>query len=561
MQNKFDLSERELQVLHELATGASNKDIGGALFISPSTVKVHLKKIYKKLDVNSRFEATQVARRAGLLESDDEEALDSDPEPISTSSNPEPGAIAFQKEIEATTSQKDNLNIHISSRPEPVSISSNPEPVPISSNPEPVSISFSPESVPISSNIEPRLPVVATNPSEGHQNPAQPMPSPSSRVEAGMTKISRSNALGALAEPRQAVTSRSMRAKEIITVEQHKSVPRWVAILLGTLVIVLGLAVTSIVLIRQPEILSANVTNDMPTDKSEQAQPDFNTSRQLAPLPVAVKNASVVNLGNDLLLIGGINSNGLTNDVWRYASFQEWKKMESLPITVQSAPTLFIGGEVWVVGGLNESGKPIDVVQRYNVEDNKWETLSTSLPKPLARSALAAYEGKIFLFGGWDGTTYQDTVYQYLSDEEGWQPFSAFSSPRADVGTAPLQDGIALIGGTREGEQALDEVIHFNPNSSNLLRKDPPLPMPIHAPKVITIGGFLYLSGTEGFLKREEDKSWQDYSIPTELLAKDMSVVSDNVKLILLGGEQNGQLLDDVSEYQVLFQSFIPVTR
>ncbi|MDP4094661.1 MAG: LuxR C-terminal-related transcriptional regulator [Bacillota bacterium] len=61
------LSEREIEVLRELFTGASNRQIAEALCISVSTVKTHIINIYSKLQVSSRVEAAEKARKLNLI--------------------------------------------------------------------------------------------------------------------------------------------------------------------------------------------------------------------------------------------------------------------------------------------------------------------------------------------------------------------------------------------------------------------------------------------------------------------------------------------------------------
>jgi DNA-binding NarL/FixJ family response regulator/tetratricopeptide (TPR) repeat protein len=65
-ENPFELTARELQVLVLLSDGATNRQIGEALFMAEKTASVHVSRILSKLDVRSRTQAAAVAHRLHL---------------------------------------------------------------------------------------------------------------------------------------------------------------------------------------------------------------------------------------------------------------------------------------------------------------------------------------------------------------------------------------------------------------------------------------------------------------------------------------------------------------
>ena len=64
---KETVSQRELEVLQLIASGATNREVAERLFVSEATVKTHLLHIYAKLGVNDRAAAVGAAFEKGLL--------------------------------------------------------------------------------------------------------------------------------------------------------------------------------------------------------------------------------------------------------------------------------------------------------------------------------------------------------------------------------------------------------------------------------------------------------------------------------------------------------------
>jgi len=62
------LTQREIEVLQHVATGAANKMVAGHLGISEETVKAHMRSILAKLSANDRTHAVMIALKRGIIE-------------------------------------------------------------------------------------------------------------------------------------------------------------------------------------------------------------------------------------------------------------------------------------------------------------------------------------------------------------------------------------------------------------------------------------------------------------------------------------------------------------
>jgi len=63
----FDLTPSEIKILEQVIEGKTNNEIAEAVFLSPWTVKTHIKNIYKKMHVNSRAAAVRLALKRNIV--------------------------------------------------------------------------------------------------------------------------------------------------------------------------------------------------------------------------------------------------------------------------------------------------------------------------------------------------------------------------------------------------------------------------------------------------------------------------------------------------------------
>ena len=64
---ELGLSNREYEVLHEIAHGLSNQEIADRLFVSESTIKTHVSSVLLKLNAKRRTQAIQIAKDLKII--------------------------------------------------------------------------------------------------------------------------------------------------------------------------------------------------------------------------------------------------------------------------------------------------------------------------------------------------------------------------------------------------------------------------------------------------------------------------------------------------------------
>ncbi|MCB9135601.1 MAG: hypothetical protein H6636_09250 [Anaerolineales bacterium] len=231
-----------------------------------------------------------------------------------------------------------------------------------------------------------------------------------------------------------------------------------------------------------------------------------------APLPIPRFGQATTVYENQVYLIGGESTEGVTASAERYTpETNEWETLPPKPNAVTDVQAAVLGGQIYVPGGREDSGKITDVLEIFDPEKKQWTTGPT-LPIKISAYALVAFEGKLYLFGGWDGTQYSDKVYVYSPDLEQWSQHGTLPSPRAFLSAVVAGNKIYVIGGY-DGKTSL---------ASNL----------IYTPEV----------------EPEQDPTWEDATpLPAGRFAMGVVFIADNI--YVLSGKQEGE----IPENQLIF--------
>jgi hypothetical protein len=102
-----------------------------------------------------------------------------------------------------------------------------------------------------------------------------------------------------------------------------------------------------------------------------------------------------------------------------------------------------------------------DLVEVYDPASDSW-LQAPPLPSPLCCYAIAAARGRIYLFGGWDGAEYVETVLIYDARSDSWTNGSPLGQPRGFAAATTL-DGLIYVAGGYDGTREYELLEVYDP--------------------------------------------------------------------------------------------------
>jgi DNA-binding CsgD family transcriptional regulator/N-acetylneuraminic acid mutarotase len=305
-----------------------------------------------------------------------------------------------------------------------------------------------------------------------------------------------------------------------------------------------------------------------PTQTNPLTQPSQSRWQGLGSLPVAVSSLAAVVYENKIYIVGGTTGQGVTGAVYSYSpALKSWQALSVKPTPVTDASAAVLGGLIYVPGGRLASGDPTSILEVYDPHSDAWE-VKAPLPTALSGYALATFEGKLYLFGGWDGKNALSEVYVYDPELDQWKNRSPLPGPRAFAGAAVASGKIYVVGGF-DGEKALDT------NQAYIPERDKPgeipwveqarLPKGRYSMGITSLADTIYLIGGKGdvtpieYVSQEDD--WRALDAPPAQAGSNLAMVALETYVYTLGGVSAGAELDEIQAYKAIYTVSMPVIR
>ena len=412
------ISERELDVLHCLAEGASNREIAEQLSISPNTVKVHLRNIYTKLGVSSRTEATTVALQKGVLTipgvaAEEEAAGEEEDE----------GEKAEQIPAEGTgdepTAEEDGEAPEADDVPQAGSWLAEAN----------RRVLYLGGIVVVAVLL---LAALAVGRLLGEDAAEEVPPAETAATAAGEATFTE-----------RAVGDNWLAARPLPTPRAHMAVVN------------VGLEVYGI-----GGETAGGVDNAVAVYDTQERQ-----WSEGAPKITAVTDATAAVLAGEIYVVGGRLEDGrATTIVEAYSPLNDgWRPVTPLPRPIAGGLALASGGKLYLFGG-QDGDEVLDEVYVYDPAADRWETLP-AMEQARVFAAGGTVASDLYVVGGSDGRQPLATCERFDPEEEEWSSCPDLLEARAGAAAAVVLNKLYVIGGGLHGDVSFSEVYDLEDGS------------------------------------------------------------------------------------------------
>ena len=428
------LSDREMEILRLVATGATNQQVAQELVISINTVKVHLRNIYAKLGVASRTEATMLAVRQGWMEvprpfseaEDGTEAEAETPEALQAASPPS-ALPQLERWPRVPVLKRVSLAIAIL-----LALAALLLPVVLGgrANGE------------VSDPISDVFPTAPAGPPTTRWHTRAQMPTP----RTGLAVVAHDDLIYAIG----GVSNDGVTGKVEVYEAQadawstRSSKPTPVGFISAA-------------------VVGGRIYVPGGIDAQQQVQnvlevydPDRDTWQVRAPLPQPLAAYGLATLDDQIYLFGGKNGQGYVASVYRYdPGTDQWQAMKPMSVPRGFLSAASIGDRIYVVGGYDDVAE-FNTCDAYDPVTDTW-TPSSPMALPRGGLAVVTVREQLYAIGG-GITGYLAFNERYAPGVDAWSPIGTpVKALWQGLGVAFVSPDIYAIGGWNEGNLSVNE--------------------------------------------------------------------------------------------------------
>lgn len=192
-----------------------------------------------------------------------------------------------------------------------------------------------------------------------------------------------------------------------------------------------------------------------------------------ASMPMARSDMTATTVGDSIFLIGGC----IMDQIWtHHPAYPSYECGSGLASAVTSRTTAFlpgsnrhvtdypdaprarfrhaataVNGKIYLFGGVNGTGNIVPQVDVFDTSSKSWTSLSNHMPSPATDLAVFAHGGKIYVLGGytanWEALTTMYIFDPALTGAAAWTQGPSLKQGRGDTFAAVIDDSAFVVGG------------------------------------------------------------------------------------------------------------------